>query len=104
MGGDNRPTLDRRRDRRRGQLHPESGELIRQEAERAGVELKVFVVGFDLTPEDAEAVRAMVDMIPGATYQDAPEVSALRSALTKSKPMSISRPPTTHGLPHPRSQ
>ncbi len=63
--------------------NPESGELIRQEAERAGVELKVFVVGFDLTPEDAEAVRAMVAMIPGATYQDAPEPTALRRALTE---------------------
>ena len=63
--------------------NPESGELIRQEAERAGVELKVFVVGFDLTPTDAEAVRAMVAMIPGATYQDAPEPTALRRALTE---------------------
>lgn len=63
--------------------NPESGELIRREAERAGVELKVFVVGFDLTPEDAEAVRAMVAMIPGATYQDAPEPTALRRALTE---------------------
>ena len=63
--------------------NPESGELIRQEAERAGVELKVFVVGFDLTPGEAEAVRAMVAMIPGATYQDAPEPTALRRALTE---------------------
>jgi hypothetical protein len=63
--------------------NPESGELIRQEAERAGVELKVFVIGLDVPPEEAEAVRAMVAMIPGATYQDAPDPAALRSALTE---------------------
>ena len=63
--------------------NPESGELIRQEAERAGVELKVFVIGLGIPPEEAEAVRAMVAMIPGATYQDAPEASALRSVLTE---------------------
>ena len=63
--------------------NPESGELIRREAERAGVELKVFVIGFDIPPDEAEAVRAMVAMIPGATYQEAPDVSALRGALTE---------------------
>jgi hypothetical protein len=63
--------------------NPESGELIRREAERADVELKVFVIGFDIPPDEAEAVRAMVAMIPGATYQEAPDVSGLRSALTE---------------------
>ncbi len=63
--------------------NPESGELIRREAERAGVELKVFVIGFDIPPDEAEAVRAMVAMIPGATYEEAPDVSALRSTLTE---------------------
>jgi hypothetical protein len=63
--------------------NPESGELIRREAERAGVELKVFVIGLDVPPEEAEAVRAMVAMIPGATYQEAPDAAALRGALTE---------------------
>jgi hypothetical protein len=61
--------------------NPESGELIRQEAERAGVELKLFVVGLDVPPEEAEAIRAMVAMLPGATYKDAPDATGLRSAL-----------------------
>lgn len=61
--------------------NPESGELIRREAERAGVELKMFVVGLDVPPEEAEAIRAMVAMIPGATYKDTPDASGLRSAL-----------------------
>jgi hypothetical protein len=63
--------------------NPESGELIRQEAERAGVELKVFVIGLDVPPQEAEAVRAMVAMIPGATYQEAPDSTALLSVLTE---------------------
>ena len=62
--------------------NPESGELIQQEAERAGVELKMFVVGLDVSPEEAVAIRAMVAMIPGATYKDAPDATGLRSALT----------------------
>jgi hypothetical protein len=62
--------------------NPESGQLIRQEADRAGVDLKMFVIGFDVPPEDAEAIRAMVAMIPGATYEDAPKASALRDILT----------------------
>ncbi len=63
--------------------NPESGELIRQEAQRAGVELRVFVVGFQVPADEAEAVRALVAMIPGATYQEAPAASDLRSALTQ---------------------
>ena len=63
--------------------NPESGELIRREAERAEVELKMFVIGFDVPPEEADAIRAMVAMIPGATYEDAPDPSALRSTLAE---------------------
>jgi hypothetical protein len=63
--------------------NPEAGQLIRQEAERAGVEMRVFVVGFQVPPDEAEAVRALVAMIPGATYKEAAEPSALRSALTE---------------------
>lgn len=62
--------------------NPESGELIRREAERAGVELKMFVVGLDVPPEEAEAIRAIVALIPGATYKDAAGATELRSALT----------------------
>ena len=61
--------------------NPESGELIRREAERAGVELKTFVVGLDVPPEEAEAIRALVAMIPGATYKDASDATGLRSTL-----------------------
>lgn len=62
--------------------NPESGELIRREAERAGVELKMFVVGLDVPAEEAEAIRALVALIPGATYEDAADATGLRAALT----------------------
>jgi len=62
--------------------NPESGELIRREAERAGVDLKMFVVGLDVSPEEAEAIRAIVALIPGAIYKDAADATSLRSALT----------------------
>jgi hypothetical protein len=61
--------------------NPEGGELIRQEAERAGIELRLFVVGFEVPPDEIEAVKAFVELIPGATYTDAPQPAALRSAL-----------------------
>jgi hypothetical protein len=62
--------------------NPEAGELIRQEAERAGIELRLFVVGFEVPPDEVEAVKAFVELIPGATYTDAPQAAALRTALT----------------------
>ena len=61
--------------------NPEAGELIRREADRAGIELKVFVVGFGIPEDEIDAVKALVELIPGATYLEAPDTSALRSAL-----------------------
>ncbi len=63
--------------------NPEAAELIRREAERAGIELRLFVVGFDVPPDEVQAVRALVEIIPGATYQDAPEAASLRRVLTE---------------------
>lgn len=61
--------------------NPESGVLIQQEAERAGIELKVFVIGFEVPPDEVEAVRALVELLPGATYLDAPDPASLRRQL-----------------------
>ncbi len=63
--------------------NPESGALIQQEAERAGIGLKVFVIGFEVPPDEVEAVRAMVDLVPGATYLDAPDPASLRRQLSQ---------------------
>jgi hypothetical protein len=61
--------------------NPEAGELIRQEADRAGIELRTFVIGFEVPRDEVEAVKAFVDLIPGATYTDAPDPAALQTAL-----------------------
>lgn len=63
--------------------NPEAGELVRQEAGRAGIELRVFVVGFEVPEDEIEAVKAFVELIPGATYADAPQAAALRSVLAE---------------------
>ncbi len=63
--------------------NPEAGELIRQEAQRAGIELRLFVIGFEVPPDEVEAVKAFVELIPGATYTDAPQAAALRTALVE---------------------
>lgn len=63
--------------------NPESGALIQQEAERAGIEMKLFVIGFEVPPDEVEAVRALVDLVPGATYLNAPNPASLRQRLTE---------------------
>lgn len=65
--------------------NPEAAELIRQEAERAGIDLKVFVVGFGVPEDEIEAVKALVALIPGATYVNAPEAASLRDALIQAQ-------------------
>jgi hypothetical protein len=63
--------------------NPESGVLVQREAERAGIEVKLFVIGFEVPADEVEAVRALVDLVPGATYLDAPDPASLRQQLTE---------------------
>jgi hypothetical protein len=63
--------------------NPESGQLVKQEADRAGIDLKMFVIGFEVPEDEVQAVRAMVDLLPGATYLDAPDAATLRQTLTQ---------------------
>jgi LysM repeat protein len=61
----------------------EAGQLIAAEAERAGIELKVFVVGFQVPPEEAEALKGMIDEEGGGDwiYAGADDVESLRTIL-----------------------
>lgn len=63
--------------------NPQAGELIAQEAERAGIRLQTFVVGFDVSDEEATAIKGMVSETPGAIYYDAPDEEALRQVLAE---------------------
>lgn len=59
----------------------EAGQLIAQEAERAGIELKTFVIGFQTAPAEAQAIKEMVDASGDNLYLDAPNEAALKDAL-----------------------
>ena len=61
--------------------NPQAGELIASEAERAGISLETYVVGFQVTAQDAAALKTMAEAATGATYYDAPNAAALRSVL-----------------------
>jgi hypothetical protein len=62
--------------------NPQAGELLAREAEAAGIELQTYVVGFQVPPEEAEALKTLAEAAPGGTYYDAPDAQALREALT----------------------
>jgi hypothetical protein len=62
--------------------HPQASELIAREAELAGIRLQTFVVGFEVSEDEAEAIKGLVSDIPGATYHDAPDAEALLRVLT----------------------
>jgi hypothetical protein len=59
----------------------EAGLLIAQEAERAGIELRTFVIGFQTEPAEAEAIKEMVATAGDGHYLDAPDEAALKEAL-----------------------
>ena len=61
--------------------NPQAGELIASEADRAGISLETYVVGFQVTEQDAAALKTMSEVASGATYYDAPNAAALRSVL-----------------------
>jgi len=61
--------------------NPQAGELIVSEAERVGISLETYVVGFQVTEQDAAALKTMTEVATGAAYFDAPNAAALRSVL-----------------------
>jgi hypothetical protein len=59
----------------------EAGRLVAQEAERAGIELQTFVVGFQVTQAEAEAIKETVALAGDALYLDARDEHDLRQIL-----------------------
>jgi hypothetical protein len=47
--------------------NPQAGELIASEAQKAGIELQLFMVGFQVTEGDGNAIKGLVDSA-GGTY------------------------------------
>jgi hypothetical protein len=59
----------------------QAGELIANEAERAGIDLQTFVVGFQVSEEQALALKTMADRMGDGTFFNAPDADALLVAL-----------------------
>jgi hypothetical protein len=61
--------------------NPQAGELVASEADRASIELQTFVVGFQVSGQDAEALKTLAEQTAGGSYHNAPDAAALRSVL-----------------------
>jgi hypothetical protein len=61
--------------------NPEAGQLIAREAGKAGIKLELFVVAFQVSDEDAAAIKGVVDQTSGATYLSAADADELRQTL-----------------------
>jgi subtilisin-like proprotein convertase family protein len=59
----------------------EAAQLIAQEAARAGIELRTFVIGFQVTPEAALALKALADSAGGGYYLEAHDEESLQDVL-----------------------
>ncbi len=59
----------------------EAGQLVAQEISRANIDLKTFVIGFQVDPAASAAIKGMVEVIGDGAYIDAPDGNALRQAL-----------------------
>lgn len=60
--------------------NPEAGRLLAEEAERSGINLRTYVVGFQVPPQEAEALRRMVEDA-GGRYFDAADGDELQRIL-----------------------
>jgi hypothetical protein len=61
--------------------NPQAGELVASEADRSGIKLQTFVVGFQVSEQEAEALKTMAQQTAGGTYHNAPDAATLRSVL-----------------------
>ena len=59
----------------------EAGQLVAQEAARAGIELELFVVGYQVPETEAQAIRGLVDDAGSGTYLSAEDENQLRGLL-----------------------
>lgn len=61
--------------------NPEAGRLIAEEAQRSGINLQTFVVGFQVPPQESDALRRMVQASGDAAYFEAADGDELRRIL-----------------------
>lgn len=58
----------------------QAGQLIKQEADKAGIKLQEFVIGFAVSAEEADVIKSMVEE-SGGDYLDAPDTATLNNIL-----------------------
>ena len=78
--------------------NPEASQLVSQEAERAGITLETYVVAYQVSAEDAEAIKGFVEDIPGGEFRSAEDSDSLLSVLSKIQNR-VDTPPLTLLLP-----
>lgn len=61
---------------------PDAAAIIAREAEQAGIRLQTYIVGFQVSDQEAEAIKSMVETSTGASFYSAPDAASLRSILT----------------------
>jgi len=61
---------------------PDAAAIIAREAEQAGIRLQTYVVGFEVSDQEAEAIKSMVETSTDSTFYSAPDAASLRSILT----------------------
>lgn len=59
----------------------EAGKLLAQEADRAGIDLELFVVGYQVPETETQAIRGIVDDAGNGTYLGAQDKDQLRGLL-----------------------
>lgn len=59
----------------------QAGELIKSEAQRAGIKLEQYVIGFGVDAAETQAIKGMVDN-SGGTYLQAPDEATLANIVT----------------------
>lgn len=63
--------------------NPEASQLVTQEAERAGITLETYVVGYQVSAEDAAAIKGFIEDVPGGEFRSAEDSDGLRSVLSE---------------------
>lgn len=61
--------------------NPQADDLVAAEAERAGIDLQTYVVGFMVSEQQAVALKTLAEKAGSGTYYNAPDAAALRVAL-----------------------
>jgi hypothetical protein len=61
--------------------NPEASQVVAQEAKRTGIDLETYLIGFEVSDTEAQAIKVVADQTPKAHFLDAPDEKTLRTTL-----------------------